>query len=177
MMFWLTKHGLDRDALLSWSPTASNSQGCCLIELDEWTVTRTKQVDPPLRLPRPLLTQTHTQRHKLTNAERHTDHCSSTSSSKESVQLQGETWQRRDQLSSRQITRMWEAWSFFRQRFENQLLSATDNWTPPIQPSVYGTVHFKGTLITKLFGCWGWLLCTLAAMCMCSCEIWDDSYN
>lgn len=139
------------------APQLSRSQGCRLIELDEWTVTWTKQVDPPLPPPRP---PADSNSHLHVNAHIHTHKCGHAHRPMlihiilkgESVQLQGETWQSRDQLSSRQMTRMWEAWSFFLPRFETLLLSAADNSSPPLQPSVYGTVHFKGTLITTLFG-------------------------
>lgn len=51
-------------------PQLGRSQGCHLIELDEWTATWTKQVDPPLSPPGPLLTQTHT----CTRTDAHTLH-------------------------------------------------------------------------------------------------------
>lgn len=136
------------------APQLGRSQGCRLIELDEWTVTWIKQVDPPLPPPRPLLTQTHmhvnakTQTHK--NADMHTDQCTYTSSWKGSVyRCKVKHGKEETNYPLDRWLGMWEAWSFFLPRFETLLLSAADNWSPPLQPSVYGTVHFKGTLFER----------------------------
>lgn len=53
----------------------------------------------------------------------------------ECVQLQGETWQRRDQLSSRQMTQAVGGLIIFLPQFETMLLSAADNWSPPLYHS------------------------------------------
>lgn len=77
------------------------SQGCRLIELDEWTMAWTEKLEPPLPMPRSPLSHTHVNRHHKCE---HTHGPIHIHMQRECVQLQGETWQRRDQLSSRQMT-------------------------------------------------------------------------
>lgn len=92
------------------APQLGHSQGCRLIELDEWTVTWTEQVDPTLPPPRP---PADSNSHMHAKAQAHTHKCRHAHGPMhihiilkgECVQLQGETWQRGDQLSSRQMTR------------------------------------------------------------------------
>lgn len=55
-------------------PQLGHSQRCCLIELDEWTVTWIKQVDLPLPPSRPLLAQTLIYNHRHTWTSAHTHH-------------------------------------------------------------------------------------------------------
>lgn len=47
---------------------------------------------------------------------------------------------------------MWEAWSFFLKRFESLLLSAVDNWSHSLQPSVYATVAFQPITLIHTLG-------------------------
>lgn len=100
------------------APQLARSQGCRLMELDEWTVTWTEQVDPPLPPPRPLLTQTRTclwtHRHTLTNADIHTGRCAYTSSSKERVySCKVKHGKEETNYPPDRWLGMWEAWSFF----------------------------------------------------------------
>lgn len=148
------------------APQLGRSRGCRLIELDEWTVTWTEQVDPPLPPPRPLLTATHTctwtHRHALTNADMHTD----TSSSVESVySCKVKHGKEETNYPPDRWLGMWEVWSFFLEtRFETLLLSAADNQSPPVQPCVYGTVHFKRNIVWML-RLRRLLLCALVRWC------------
>lgn len=129
------------------------SQGCRLIELDEWTMAWTEQVEPPLPLPRSPLSHTHVNRQS--EMRTHMDQYTYTSSSKESVySCKVKHGKEETNYPPDRWLWMWEAWSFFLPRFENLLLSAADNWSPPLQPSGYGTVHFKEALTTTLFVCW-----------------------
>lgn len=158
MMFWLTKHGLDGDALLSWSPTAR--------PLTRMPLNRVRWMDcdldqaggPTTTPPRILLTQTHTCmwtcRHTLTNVDMPIDRCTYTLSSKENVySCKVKHGKVETNYPPDRWLGMWEAWSFFLPRFETLLLSAADNWSPPLQPSVYSTVYFKDTLATTMFEC------------------------
>lgn len=88
------------------APQLSHSQGCRLIELDEWTVIRTKQEDP---------TTTQTKTPADSNSQMpvntqictlsHTGWCTYTPSSKESVySCKVKHGKKRVQLSSRQMT-------------------------------------------------------------------------
>lgn len=87
------------------APQLGRSQGCRLMELDGWTVTRTTQVDPPQPPARPPLPETQTHAHTHINAKTCTKPTHKHIISKgECVQLQGEMWQRRHQLSSRQMS-------------------------------------------------------------------------
>ncbi len=150
------------------APQLGRSRGCRLIELDEWTVTWTEQVDPPLPPSRPLLTPTHTctwtHRHTLTNANIHTGRCTYTSSSTESVySCKVKHGKEETNYPPDRWLGMWEAWSFFLPRFETLLLSAADNRSP-LQPCVYGTVYFKGNIVWMLrLRCL--LLCALVRWC------------
>lgn len=137
----------------SGAPQLGRSQGCRLMELDEWTVTRTEQVDPPLPPPRPPLTKithecertdTHSQMQTCTRTAAHTHHP-----------------QRRVCTAAR--------WNMAKRR---PIILQTDDsgcgrpdhfscrGSKPcccrllttgllLQPSVYGTVHFKETLTTS----------------------------
>lgn len=120
------------------APQLGRSQGCCLMELDEWTVTWTKQVEPPQPPPRPLLTQTHTHtciwthRYSFTNADMHTDQYTFTSSLKENVySCKVKHGKEETNYPADRWLGVWEAWSFFLPRFETLLLlPAADNWSP-----------------------------------------------
>ena len=125
------------------APQIGPSQGSRLIELDEWTVTWTKQVDPPLPHPDTCwLKLTHTHSYGHTHRPMHIHLILKG----ECVQLQGETWQRRDQLSSRQMT----------VDVGGLIISPALVWTPAavccwqLQPSVYAAVCFRETLTSTL---------------------------
>lgn len=110
MMFWLTKHGLDGDALLSWSPTARPLTRMPLNRV-RWMDCDLDQAGGPNATPRRppadsnshmhVNAQTHTHKYRHAHGPMHIHIILKG----ECVQLQGETWQRRDQLSSRQMTR------------------------------------------------------------------------
>lgn len=156
MMFWLTKHGLDGDALLSYNPTAWLLTRMPLNRV-RWMDCGLDQAGAPTTTLTTIPYLTYACERTITNANTHTDQCTYTSSSKESVySCKVKYGKEETNYTPDRWLGMWEAWSFFLLRFENLLLSAAENWSPPLQPSGYGTVHFKGALSTTVFGCWCW---------------------
>lgn len=157
MMFWLQCIALMGMHYFQGAPQLRRSRCCCcLIELDEWTVTWTKQVDPSPPPPKQTpadsnCTWTRTRIH--TNADMHKGQCTYTSSSKgECVQLQGETWhkKKRGQLSSRQMT--WDVGGLVISPAEVWIPAAVGRWqlvSSSPAPLFMPAVHFKAITLIK----------------------------